>query len=199
MHPHDFGPPQLDAIRNILLGAWKDMSAGDLSLVLSCRNAGSGFLTVDQAPLDRFLQQLEVLGWVERSAKIPIPAEVADTLRAYELTEDGAEFLSTFIEHYRLMNCGEAALELGRRYRTPALEADHAREQSNSGQANRNPVLRLLAYAHKHSTLGRWEDKSPRPPSTWRETFLHFVGAFSIMLVIGLVVSALRGALDQIG
>ena len=197
MHPHDFGPPQLDAIRTILVEAWKDMSAGDLSLVLSCRNAGSGFLTVDQAPLDRFLRQLEVLGWVERSSRIPIPEAVADTLRAYELTGDGADFLPSFIDHYRLMNCGEAALELGRRYRTPAPEDDHAQEES--GHANRNPVLRLLAYAYKHSTLGRWEDRSPRPPSTWREIFLRFIGAFSIMLVVGLVVSALRGALEQIG
>lgn len=199
MHPHDFGPPQLDAIRNILLRAWKEMSAGDLSLVLTCRNAGDGFLTVDQAPLDRFLRQLEVLGWVERSSKVPIPQEVAATLRAYELTKDGANFLPTFIEHYGLMNCGEAALELRRRARTSARDANHAQQELRPGQAGRNPVLRLLAYAHKHSTLGRWEDRSPRPPSTWREIFLRFTGAFSITLVIGLVVFALRDALEQIG
>lgn len=199
MHPHDFGPPQLDAIRNILLGAWKDMSAGDLSLVLSCRDAGSGFLTMDQAPLDRFLRQLEVLGWVERSSRIPIPEELADTFRAYELTEDGANFLPMFIDHYGLMNCGEAAHELRRLYRAPPPEADHAQEEAKSGHRNRNPVLRLLAYAHKHSTLGRWEDKSPRPPSTWREIFFRFTGAFSIMLVVGLVVSALKDAFEQIG
>jgi hypothetical protein len=199
MHPEDFGPPQSDAVRNILLGGWQNLSLGDLSLVLSCKNAGDAFLTVDQAPLDRFLQELEVLGWVERSYKLPMLEDDAFSLRAYELTEDGECLLPMFIDHYQLMYCGEALRKFRSRNLDLAREANYAREEWKLRQANRNPLLRLLEYAYEHSTLGRRADDSPRPPSTWRETLLRFFGAFSITFVVMLIVFRLRDALEQIG
>lgn len=194
MYPEDFGPSQNEAIRNILLKAWKDMSLGDLSLVLSCKNAGDGFLTTHQAPLDRFLLELETLGWVQRSYKLPMLNDVSLSLRAYELTEDGACLLPAFIDHYGLMNVGEALRKMRSQKLDAARAANAAREEWKLRKANRGPLFRFFAYVEEHSTMGRLADPAPREPSTWRDTLLRFTGAFSITFIFMLIVNFLSGA-----
>lgn len=189
MHPNDFQEPQYEATRDILVDAWPGLSEGDLSLVLACKKAGEGFITSEDAPLDRFLRQLRVLGWVEHDSLLPLEEFPDLPLRSYRMTEDGRAFLPEFIRFYRLMDVGEGARAIRDRVLQQRRDAFRAAQVASQG-----PFTRLMNYIDRWTTLGQLTNPAAREKSTWRGAALRLASSFAIVLIVGLAVASVSQA-----